>query len=392
MANLERRQVRFPEGSVRAITVGARTYLFLGGEPLPVPTWTLKVPYLLKWLLKEHRAPRPSNTLGATVIPQMGCNAACGYCIQNTSVTHDRVVRVKPVWMADPTIGATAAFIEQQRQRRGVPYVGLTIFGGEPLLNPERCYRILERIQHVGSAVIVTNGTLLSLDVAQRLTELGVHNVQITFDGAQNEHDSIRVLAANGGGTYGTILQNLVAIDGTPFLPHRQLRIHVSRGNVDGLQSLLEDLASKLTPERWLVYFAIVDDNQVGWTGGVTPEAELDHRLAQLVRSAASMKFQTAIPSNSFHCGICSDGFGEGGIVVNADGQLSSCWDTAGFPDMVVGNVWSGYVSPTDNSHKWVQCGYRSDNQGVARDRTGNLTEHDWALCENAVQRLLSHR
>jgi len=86
-------------------------------------------------------------------------------------------------------------------------------------------------------------------------------------------------------------------------------------------------------------------------------------------------------------CGYCSQSFGDGGMVVNADGKLASCWDTAGFPNMVVGDVWNGYVQPDGNENRWVQCSHRSLNQSEPFART-TLTELDWTLRELAVQRL----
>ncbi len=159
----------------------------------------------------------------------------------------------------------------------------------------------------------------------------------------------------------------------------------MTASNLAGLPDLLHDLAKKLTPKRWVIYFALVDDNAVGWKDSIAPDQTVGSALANLARLADELGFPPPYPGAS-ECGFCSKSFGQGGMVVNADGKLSSCWDTAGFPDMVVGNVASGYKIE-GNEAKWVQCGYRSVNQGPLNSRGGDLEELAWTLRELAAMR-----
>lgn len=366
-----------------ALTNRFKAWVFAGSDIVAIPALLLLTPRVLQWLLAEELAPDDTDPLmGATVIPQMGCNAACGYCIQNLRTTSAGVDRVPGYWMSDQMIHDTVAFIERQRQAQGKVGVVLNIFGGEPLLNVQRCYQLLETVKHLASASIITNGVLLTPEVATGLTERGVHNVQITFDGARKQHDTIRVLAANGGGTYDRIVSNLQQIDDLPVLPHRQLRVNVTRGNLAGLGELVDDLAEKLNPTNWTLYFALVDDNGIGWNDGLRPDESVGTRLALLARRAAERGFVTPLPSSgTVHCSYCSRPFGDGGMVVNADGTLYSCWDTAGFSDMSVGDVYTGYISPRGTAHRWVQCGHRSTNHGSQEP----IEELNWTLRELAV-------
>ncbi len=382
---LQRSIVALDKTDYAVLTQGRRSWLF-AQRLIPLPSALLRMPIVLGWLLRDHLRLQPRTTLAATVIPQMGCNAACHYCIQNVTVSPTSVQRVKASWMNDAVMDATVKFIEQRRVTLGMKGIDLNIFGGEPLLSPERCYRLLERLAHLSSAVIVTNAVLLSVDVARGLTERGVRGIQITFDGARKDHDNIRVLAANDGPTYDTIVTNLAAIDALDVLPNRQLRVNVTATNLAGLSGLLYDLAAKLTPKRWVVYFAVVDDNDVGWQDSVAPDQTLGMALADLARLAARLGFALPYPDGVGECGFCSKSFGEGGMVVNADGKLSSCWDTAGFPGMVVGDVVTGYAAE-GNKNKWVQCGYRSVNQGPLNTRGGDLEELAWAIRELTVLR-----
>lgn len=68
----------------------------------------------------------------------------------------------------------------------------LLFSGGEPLMRPD----IYELIGHARSkgmrAVLSTNGTLITKDVARRLKELDLSYVGISLDGMQPTHDSFR--------------------------------------------------------------------------------------------------------------------------------------------------------------------------------------------------------
>jgi uncharacterized protein len=42
--------------------------------------------------------------------------------------------------------------------------------------------------------------------------------------------------------------------------------------------------------------------------------------------------------------------------VVNADGALSSCWETAGKPGWEVGSVADGYLPGAQVRDRWIAC------------------------------------
>jgi uncharacterized protein len=57
-------------------------------------------------------------------------------------------------------------------------------------------------------------------------------------------------------------------------------------------------------------------------------------------------------------CQICSVPGGKYGAVVNADGKLYSCWQSAGKPGFDVGTVDEGYRCVSEVREHWVRCGY----------------------------------
>ncbi len=61
--------------------------------------------------------------------------------------------------------------------------------------------------------------------------------------------------------------------------------------------------------------------------------------------------------------------------MVNADGTLSSCWETAGKPGWQVGSVADGYLPSHQTRDRWISCEdphqYADDDQVVMAFQDG---------------------
>ncbi len=82
--------------------------------------------------------------------------------------------------------------------------INITWFGGEPLMNFKEIERISSSLMNNGvmyAASIITNGTLFTKGMIEKLDEYSIKSVQITLDGKQPQHDKKRFFA-NGKGTY----------------------------------------------------------------------------------------------------------------------------------------------------------------------------------------------
>jgi uncharacterized protein len=365
--------------------------LLQDGSIAKVPRLSLRLSPdgLISYHESTRSSPNNCGLLPVTIVPQMHCNAGCGYCINNEEVSEGGVAqRVPNVFMAPPTITAVVKFIEREVERKGHNGVDLMLFGGEPLINPSRCYEILDAIKP-SAAHIITNGTLLTVDVAEELTIRRVKDVQITFDGNREDHDATRFLVADNGGTYEQIVANLRALDARPeLLPDRRLRVNVSAKNLGGLHELIWDLASRLDPSIYQLYYAPVDDNGIGWEGALPP-GEGQALLDELALLAAELGFRPSTNAVFIDsCGYCSGEFGDGGMVIGADGKLYSCWDSVGHPGKEVGNVWSGYKRE-GHEDRWTHCGDVSLNRHETLSVLSAISEATWAYLKAQVQGLL---
>ena len=174
-----------------------------------------------------------SEDVSLTICPTMGCNFDCPYCFEN-----HRPGRMSQQTQ-DDVIALAGRMLETSRAKK----LHVIWFGGEPLLMPD----IIEALtglltalaeQHGAeyTATIVTNGYLLTQEIADMLGRCKVKGAQVTLDGIGQEHDKTRHLAG-GGPTYERIIHNLRTLR----LPFKVvIRHNVHEGNRDQIEPLRE--------------------------------------------------------------------------------------------------------------------------------------------------------
>jgi uncharacterized protein len=190
--------------------------------------------------------------LGLVIAPTMGCNFACHYCFED---------RTGPAMSADAErqlLDHVAAKLKGKRR------LAVQWFGGEPLKELDQLERLSQGLIKLAdarridyAAAIVTNGFLLTEEVARRLKACGVGSAQLTLEGVKALHDRTRI-AEKGISSYETILANARAA--APFLDIN-LRVHVAPFNLGGVKSLLADLVARdIASSIKSIYFAPLFD------------------------------------------------------------------------------------------------------------------------------------
>lgn len=105
------------------------------------------------------------------------CNASCGFCSFN------RDVLKRPDWRFAPLEDSLEAFRALYKQ--GIRYAVIT--GGEPMMHPD-FFPMLSGAKREGlTPLLVTNGSLLTLESCQRLKDHGLSSVFISIDA----HDAL---------------------------------------------------------------------------------------------------------------------------------------------------------------------------------------------------------
>jgi radical SAM protein with 4Fe4S-binding SPASM domain len=197
------------------------------------------------------------------------CNLRCTHCYQNdlksSEVTADQIVRIVDQFCA----------LCQQLGRKGQ----LTFTGGEPFVRSD-FLRILETVASQYRELriaILTNGTLLTDAIAARLALLSPVFVQVSLDGNETTHDSIR-----GAGNYARALNSLQLLHAhsirslVSFTAHQQnfhdfpavvdaaARAGVTRVWTDRLVPFGKgEHLSVMTPAQTQEFFQIVHEEQL---------------------------------------------------------------------------------------------------------------------------------
>jgi uncharacterized protein len=143
------------------------------------------------------------------------CNFRCQYCSFSGSCRYDRLHSHRSMsWqMMKDSIDfflKRSKYIVEQTKRRLI----LGFYGGEPLLEYERVFRLVEYIKRNYKNIfprfffsVTTNGSQLTKDVIHKLIAYNF-SVKISLDGPKEIHDRYRV-SEDGAGTFDRIRNNL---------------------------------------------------------------------------------------------------------------------------------------------------------------------------------------
>lgn len=307
----------------------------------------------------------PQNRLySLTVLTSTDCNLGCGYCFQNTGPDlkgGNRPPRIVHSRLKSQQTTSILDFAARQMDAGGLDKLSILLFGGEPLLNPRGCLELLTRAAdyNLVRAWMISNTTLLTPELARDLWDAKLRHIQVTFDGDRPDHDRIRVRRSNGG-TFDAIVHNMVrASEATPM--SWVLRVNVSHRTYRGVDSLLTRLAGELDVSRCTVSFDQIRDMGVGYDNDLDYTRNVSSYFSRWQRQALELGFRVPRPRAAEECRTCGYGDGRYGAVVNADGTLASCWETAGKPGYEVGTAATGYLPAEQTRERWLQCADRYD-------------------------------
>lgn len=149
-------------------------------------------------------AQQDPSALSLLIAPTYACNLACPYCYESG---HDAA----DCMMDESVQDAVLSFVERFYDERPFATLDVQWYGGEPLLGPH----VIERLSHAFmafceqkglgySAMIITNATRATEEVAQMLVQCSVQNALITIDGPREVHNARRP-ARDGSDSYEAV-------------------------------------------------------------------------------------------------------------------------------------------------------------------------------------------
>ena len=190
-----------------------------------------------------------TDNMHLTITPTYFCNFNCPYCYEES--------RPK-VFMSDETEQNLIQFVTNRKPET----LDVTWYGGEALLAFDRICSITHRFQKLVKhyhASIVTNGYLMDRDKILKFKELGIDEIQITFDGTKEIHDKTRILR-NGNGTFDKIVQNLETLFSITNEIRVAIRSNIDLNNKDHFYQLNNFISEHFKNKNIFVYPAMVMD------------------------------------------------------------------------------------------------------------------------------------
>lgn len=277
----------------------------------------------------------------ATILTTMSCNLCCPYCYQRNSLSSSKFMSLE---MAQKV----STWLQQRIIEKNVQKMNIVFFGGEPLLNCKVIEEISKNLQATcrslgidWKAGVITNGTLLTKEVAEMLQRAGITWVKVTIDGDRDAHNKLRPYAS-GKGSFDQIFENL-------SVASHFLRIMIG-GNVD--ESNIESvppLLDRLMVAPWRDAIISVRFKPIQWSGknacGLPKTAcqlssFTEEQVQWMVRLREEVQARGLPVISDPNIGPC-DFYRPNVISIGVDGSLYPCGAFVGINDCAMGNVQS---------------------------------------------------
>lgn len=268
-----------------------------------------------------------THGIGLTICPTMGCNFDCPYCFEDHFASK----------MSSEVQDDVVALAKRMLDASSTKDINVTWFGGEPLLAPDVIESLSERLMALTeeyggkyTAGIITNGYLLTQEIADMLERYQVKSAQVTIDGLGATHDASRYLRG-GGPTFQRIVDNL-RNNKLAFKVNVRHNVHEdNRDEVDALKAFVEELAEESGNE--IRYYPAP-------VSGSTTADERGRQVGLLCESDESeisirQEAERFSIGRGHYCGAHS--FWSVGI--DAMGNLQKCWEAVDKPQMSFGTA-----------------------------------------------------
>ena len=288
----------------------------------------------------EHRGIR-----NLTIHVAHTCNLACGYCYAEQGLYKGKATIMKP----DRAREYIDWFMEQADPE--VPQLGITFFGGEPLLNfpvvKAAAEHAVKRAEELGRTVrfsITTNGTLVTPEIADFLESIRCL-VTVSLDAVGKRNDRLRPFHS-GRGSYDLILEKI-----KPLLERKLAvcRVTVTKMNLDvvhTVHTLLEagfvevgcspvDAKNPAYDLDGLAYAELLEGFKVLTREYV--EAAVQGRKSGWTNIGNILKAIHNGHNKEYPCGA-----GLQMVAAAPNGQMSLCHRFVGEPDYVLGSLQDG--------------------------------------------------
>jgi uncharacterized protein len=234
-----------------------------------------------------------------------------------------------------------------KKQIKGLEYLGITWYGGEPLLCKDIIYKLSQEFIKLCNennvkynAYIISNGYLIDNETIKNFKKYKISGAQLTIDGPERIHNKRRILKINKDDNFKRVFNSVKMLKENGINP--SVRINIDKDNIEYVDELIDIFRNENMSDVDLHF------------GQVTPYTEscksisescfdteefseklikLQDKLNNKGFSAMGYPYYPGIKSN--YC--CSDQINS--FVIDPDGNMYKCWNEVGNISKVVGNV-----------------------------------------------------
>ena len=280
--------------------------------------------------------------LRLTYCPTYACNMLCGYCIQQT----DHPVPSSSEH-ASPT--EVASFARRALEFSGLDRLEVTLFGGEPLLAPDKLVDFMIGVNTVAASLaggppsyqLVTNGSLLTSSHMRTLHELGLDRIQFTLDGLPATHQMRRRLP-DGRQTWSTIVANcLVAAE---LGVKNSINMVVDLENHQEIPQLIDALDSmasrvpELRKNSEFVFSLLIPTHQSAGRSAALLDGHEQRLLQSILHGYVHARDRGWSTANWFFCRTSSRE-SRHSFIVGPDGSVFKCYGAIGDTRYAIGSI-----------------------------------------------------
>jgi len=261
-----------------------------------------------------------------TILPTLDCNFNCSYCYESS----------RPSKYLDKN--TEELIINNIVCDKSFNNLHINWFGGEPLLGFESIKRISNKLISEDICLdssIITNGYLLTEDVADQLLKLKINTVQVTIDGIGECHnlrrphktmsDSFEVIINNLEYLYKHYNDNISV----------SIRINVDKTNKETYIDSYTFLKKKFP--KYHIYPGIVRENNIcqSTDNCLFSNADL-FEFIKLNREEHNLSVMPIFPKNKMN--ICT-AEKLNSYVIGPDGEIYKCYNDVGLDSKIVSHI-----------------------------------------------------
>ncbi len=270
-----------------------------------------------------------NSGLHLTIAPTTDCNLCCPYCFEEGNKHKE--------YMDQEVSDSIIKYIISKKDKN----IHITWFGGEPLL----CFnRIVDLSNNLADnnvhfrASMITNGTLFSDNIIDKLPSLNLSSIQITLDGERLEHNQKRFFK-NKMGTFDVILSNVTKLLENTSI-HVVLKINIDKDNINSYLELVGSLTTK--------YDKYITTNQLTILNNSVKNRTDFKGCTKCLSEDEYFEFRTKVLHENIpipHLHLSCPLRHSGNLMIGPDGNIYKCLEHIGDKSQSIGNIKNYSIS-----------------------------------------------